>query len=262
MRLRPLFLCAPPRCAAVTPRPCHRQRAGGGRVAPTGRPRARHALHALACAGHALPADSRETMAAGTAPDASCGGRPHSLPTRGVTAGRPAPGPALGVLLLRVIDRGQVHATGHQAPGIRQGKRCLELPHRGGVVALREGLDARRRHARPAPLLGRHGRDTAHHPAHDPSPVPRGVPPLAACHRSCSCHRLASRFPARARRSGARGGRLLSTRPSSLPSAAIRGVQTHHGCAGLAHGGGPPGGLCTTPQPCSTGGKKPARTLT
>src|SRR5438105_1161313 len=91
----PVSLC-PPRCAAVTPRPCHRQRAGVGRVAPTGRPRATHALHALECAGHELPADSRATMAAGTAPDTSCGGRPHSLPTEGVTADRPAPGPALG----------------------------------------------------------------------------------------------------------------------------------------------------------------------
>src|SRR5262249_51437561 len=58
------FAWCPPRCAAITPRSSHRQRAGVGRVAPTRRPRARPALPALGCAGHALPADSRETRAA------------------------------------------------------------------------------------------------------------------------------------------------------------------------------------------------------
>src|SRR5437870_5507389 len=79
--------------ASVTPLPHHRQRAGVRWVAPTGRPRAGYAL---GCAGHGRPSDSRRTMAAGTAPGASCAGRPHSPPTRGLTAGRPAPESALG----------------------------------------------------------------------------------------------------------------------------------------------------------------------
>src|SRR5262245_54124242 len=42
-----------------------------------------------------LPFDSLGTMAAGTAPGASCGGGPHSPPTQGLTAGGPVPVPAL-----------------------------------------------------------------------------------------------------------------------------------------------------------------------
>src|SRR5207253_10657254 len=95
-------------------------------LAPPRRP-TRSTLFPYTTLFRSLPCDSLGTMAAGTAPGASCGGGLHSPPTRRLTAGGPAPGSALGAPAPagRVVPRRST---------VRSEEHTSELQSRGHLV--------------------------------------------------------------------------------------------------------------------------------
>src|SRR5215510_1209789 len=121
--------------------------------------------------------------------------RPHDLLLQHQRT--PVEQSSLRVLALGLIDGGQVHATGRQAPDIRQRERCLELPRRLRIVTLRERLRPAGGETLPAPILRRHRRQATDQPADRHDPPPRRVPSRAPRHRLPSSPRVtAPRCPA------------------------------------------------------------------